>query len=108
MLAASAEAFFTTRGDQTGIQQAAEEAPTGECFTTRDAEFLRHPIQCMAGEKGTRHTGESRGITGYEVSVGGQYGEAAAGRDCGQGSCCGSRSSSDAAPKSGLSASLKS
>ena len=48
MVAASAKAFLSAEGDLPGVEQIAEELPTGWCFIAIDAQFLGHHIHSSA------------------------------------------------------------
>ena len=48
MVAASAKAFLSAEGDLPGVEQIAEELPTGWCFIAIDAQLLGHHIHSSA------------------------------------------------------------
>ena len=76
VVGAGAKAFFATKCDASVVEQVAEEFPACGCLVTFHAHCSRNAVNRGRGRHRARDTFEALRITGCEVCVGGDDGEA--------------------------------
>ena len=75
------KAFLAAEGNLAVVEEVAEELPAGRRFIAADTQCLGHTVSGLAGGHGAGDPLETGPIGGQEMEVGGQHGEAVAGRD---------------------------